>query len=234
MSSNKRVEILGGSINYYERGDDNLYKNVRVLKKRINGIGTNNKVLNLRSDPIYGTKTDWTNTAVDCYVNKVIFEQSESILVWADSIINNDNEFTIKVYEKYLSPTSIGTNSIYRTGDSAINYYYSNKNKIDFTFSGTMSGFTSVDGHYISIRMITYRDNVPIQNDYIKEEDSESLGFNFNTNYKTNTKHNYRIQIIFDVNCLKPILNGTLIGNTYIYDTVENNSTDATFYAYEN
>lgn len=234
MASNKRVEILGGAINYYERGYDSLYHNVRVLRKKISGVGLNNKVLNLRLNPIYGTKTAWTNTVVDCYVNKVIFEYDGTISVWSEAIINSDEEFIIKVYEKHLDPTAV---NVYVSGSA--NYYYNGVNRIDLTLSGIMSGTALFGVEQMSVRMITYKDNVVIQNNYaesdIPQGTTGATGFTFSVDHQTNTTHNYRIQIIFDEgNGIRdPTLDANLTGNEFLYVNSENNSTEAIFYAYE-
>ena len=120
-----------------------------------------------------------------------------------------------------------------------LHFYYNNFNKIDFTLAGTMSGNGTFSVEPMNIRMITYKDNVAIQNDYAEGDEwigAGSKDFNFNTSHKTNTTHNYRIQIIYDdgKNILNPVLNSNLTGNTYVYEISENSSTEAIFYAYEN
>lgn len=106
-SSNKYVEIIDGVINFYERGYDNLFHVVRAIRKRKNGIGVNNTVINLKTNPLYGTKTDWRETTTLVSTKELIYERDDSNLVWAEVDKINDNEFRLKCYEKFVQYTTL-------------------------------------------------------------------------------------------------------------------------------
>lgn len=106
-TSNKYVEVIDGYINFYERGYDGNFRVVRAIRKRQNGSGMNNTVINLKTHPIYGTKTDWFNTTTLVSTKELIYERDDSNLVWAEVDKINDNEFRLKCYEKLVQYTTL-------------------------------------------------------------------------------------------------------------------------------